>query len=91
MFVSAALKVSLQQLAYDEALKDPQKAAANMMQIADRFDSNGQLSLAEMQTFLGSARSCGVWDWSGGCGRYAGFVEYLTRDVHNKVRFYRPF
>ena len=55
MFVSAALKASLQQAAYDEALKDPQKAAANMMQIADRFDSNEQLSLAEMQTFLGNS------------------------------------
>ena len=53
--MSAALKASLQQSAYDEALKDPQKAAADMMQIADRFDQNGQLTLAEMQTFLGNS------------------------------------
>ena len=37
---------------------DPKKAARSMFELADRFDSNGELTLAEMHTFLSHDLEC---------------------------------
>lgn len=52
---------------------DPKKAARSMFELADRFDSNGELTLAEMHTFLSHDLEWGL------------FVDWLTRDVHSKM------